>query len=179
MDHLESLRRRVRSAAITAPPRPWKRLAVHPVGGLSEVGFADDSDLLLVVSTQGRSVIDCRSGELIARDRTESNDDWHDERRLRAKGIGLLENHTIRLTGLHGGGLLNCGKDGWSIEALPLAWPDVNLLLVEPWQSIYDDATRFTKLAMEREVRAFGFSDTGISLVLATSSDVTIFAWTA
>src|SRR5262245_39761512 len=53
MDHLEPLRRRIRSAPISDPPRLWKRLAVHAVGGLTEVGYADDSDLLLIVSSQG------------------------------------------------------------------------------------------------------------------------------
>lgn len=164
MDHLEPLRRRIRTAPIADPPRPWKRIAVHGVGGLTEVGFADDSDYLLVVSCEGRGVIDCRSGERLARDRAEPDDSWHDERRLRGQGIGPLEGHIIRLAGLHGGGLLNRGRDGWAVEALSLDWPDVSLLLVEPWRSIYEDSARFTKLAVEREVRAFGFSETGASL---------------
>ena len=145
------------------------------MGGLTEVGFADDSDLLLIVSSQGRGVVDCRTGERVARDRAEPDDSWCDERRLIAKGIGPLEGETIRLAGLHGGGLLNCGREGWSVEGLAIDWPDVSLLLVEPWKSIYQDSTRFTKLAVDREVRAFGFSETGASLVLATSSDVTVY----
>ena len=177
MDHLEPLRRRIRSAGIAASPPPWTRLAIHAVGGLTEVGFADDSDFLLVVSSQGRGVIDCKTGERVARDPAEPDDSWYDERRLRAQGIGPLENHIVRLAGLHGGGLLTCGQGGWSVESLPLDWPDVSLLLVEPWRSIFDEKTGFTKLAVEREVRAFGFSDTGASLVLATSSDVFVFAF--
>jgi hypothetical protein len=92
-----------------------------------------------------------------------------------AQGIGPLEGQTIRLAGLHGGGLLRCGQQGWTVEELPLDWPDVSLLLVEPWQSIYVDSAHFTKLAVEREVRAFGFSETGRSLVLATGSDVAVY----
>ncbi len=175
MDHLEPLRRRIRVAPIADPPRPWKRLAVHAVGGLTEVGFADDSDLLLIVSSQGRGVVDCRTGERVARVRAEPDDSWYEERRLLAKGIGPLEGKKVRLTGLHGGGLPICGREGWSVEALAIDWPDVSLLLVEPWQSIYDHSAKFTKLAVEREVRAFGFSETGASLVLATSSDVAVY----
>jgi hypothetical protein len=174
-NHLEPLRRRIRTAPISDPPVPWKQLAVHAVGGLTEVGFGDDSDFLLIVSSQGRGVVDCRTGERVARDRTEPDDFWYDERRLLAKGIGPLEGKTIRLAGLHGGGLLNGGQQGWSVEALALDWPEISLLLVEPWQSIYQDSTRFTKLAVEREVRAFGFSTTGASLVMATSRDVTVY----
>jgi hypothetical protein len=90
-------------------------------------------------------------------------------------GIGPLEGKRIRLAGLHGGGLLNCGREGWWVEALAIDWPDVNLLLVEPWQSIFRESARFAKLAVAREVRAFGFSETGASLVLATSSDLTVY----
>jgi hypothetical protein len=175
MDHLETLRRRIRTVPVSDPPRPWKRMADHAVGGLTEVGFAEDSDCLLIVSSQGRGVIDCRTGERVARDRGEPDDSWYDERRSIAKGIGPLKGKTIRLAGLHGGGLLNSGREGWHVEALAIDWPDVSLLLVEPWQSIYTDSARFTKLGVEREVRAFGFSETGSSLVLATSSDVTVY----
>ncbi|MCA9238510.1 MAG: hypothetical protein KDA44_23725 [Planctomycetales bacterium] len=177
MDHLEPVRNRIRAATVAPPLPPWTQLAVHAVGGLTEVGFADDSDLLLVVSSQGRGVIDCLTGELVARDRTEPNDGWHDERRLRAFGIGPLEGRLIRLAGLHGGGLLNCGRDGWWVDAITLDWPDVNLLLGGPWGWIYDGTTPFVKLAVEREVRAFGFSDTGETFVIATSSDIAVFAW--
>src|SRR5579863_298772 len=107
MDHLEPIRSRIRSAPISPPLPPWKLIGGRAVGGLTEVGFADDSDLLLVVSSQGRGVLDCRSGEYVARDRTEPNDSWYDERRLRAFGIGPLEGQLIRLAGLHGGGLPN------------------------------------------------------------------------
>jgi len=177
MDHLEPLRKRIRAAPVTGPPPPWVRLANHAVGGLTEVGFAEDTDLLLVVSSQGRGVIDCLTGQRVARNRAEPDDSWYDERRLRATGIGPLEGRSIRLAGLHGGGLPNGGRDGWSVVAIPLEWPDEHLLLVEPWRWIYDASTRFTKLAVEREVRAFGFSDTGNSLVIAISSDVQVYGW--
>lgn len=177
MDHLEPVRLRIRSAPISPPPLPWRVLGGNAVGGLTEIGFADDSDLLLIVSSQGRGVINCRTGELIARDRSEPDDDWYDECRLRAFGIGPLDGQLIRLTGLHGGGLPNTGRDGWWVEAIALDWPDVNLILGRPWGSIYDGKTPFAKLAVEREIRAFGFSDTGESIVIATSSDVTVIGW--
>ena len=177
MDHLEPVRRRIRAALVAEPPRPWLRLATHLIGGLTEIGFAEDTDLLLVVSSQGRGVIDCLTGERVARDRREPDDSWYDERRLRAAGIGPLERQTIRLAGLHGGGLPNGGRDGWSVEAVTLEWPHHHLLLVEPWRWIYDESARFTKLAVESEVRAFGFSDTGSSLIIAANSEVQVYGW--
>jgi hypothetical protein len=177
MAHLEPIRKRIRATPISSPIPPWELVAVHAVGGLTEVGFSDDTDLLLVVSTQGRGVIDCKTGERVVRDKTEPDDSWYDERRLRAFGIGPLEGQLIRLSGLHGGGLPNGGRDGWWLESITLDWPDVNLLLGGPWGWIYDEKTPFVKLAVESAVRAFGFSDTGQTFIIATSSDVSIFRW--
>ncbi|HEX2475542.1 MAG TPA: hypothetical protein VHK01_12395 [Lacipirellulaceae bacterium] len=177
MDHLDPIRRRIGEAAIASPPQPWVCLASHAVGGLTEIGFADDTDLLLVVSSQGRGVFDCLTGERVARDRDECDDDCYDERRLRARGIGPLNAQSIRLAGLHGGGLPNGGRDGWSIAGITLEWPVQHVLLIEQWKWIYDDSARITKLAEDSEIRAFGFSDTGNSFVIATSSDLAIYCW--
>jgi hypothetical protein len=91
MDHLEPVRKWIRAAPISPPLPPWIGLATHAIGGLTGVGFANNSDLLLVVSSQGRGVFDCRTGQRIARDRTEPEVSWCDEYRLRAIGIGPLE----------------------------------------------------------------------------------------
>ena len=178
MDHLEPLRKRVLGSPLAEEAISWKRKSVVSVGGLTEIGFADDSDLLLVVSSTGRSVIDCLTGERVARDRAEPDDEWYDERRLRATGIGPLAEKTIRLCGLHGGGLPNSGNGNYWIEAIPIHWPEWHVVLGGPSGWIYDGKTPITKLAIERELRAFGFSDTGNSLVIATSSDVTVYNWT-
>ncbi|MHB0936711.1 MAG: hypothetical protein ACYDCO_09910 [Armatimonadota bacterium] len=169
------MRQRIRQAPISPPPY-WKKIASQAIGGLTEVGFAEDSDLLLVVSSQGRGVFDCATGERIARDRESPDDDgWYDEHRLQALGIGPLEGKIIRLAGLHGGGLRTGTHEGWHACAAALEWPVVSLLLVEPWKSIFDESAPFTKLAEVLEFRAFGFSYTGNSLIFATSSDITIF----
>jgi hypothetical protein len=49
-------------------PSPWRKVTYLAVGGLTEVGFAAGS-LLLVVSHQGRGVVDLASGNVLARDR--------------------------------------------------------------------------------------------------------------
>lgn len=50
---------------------PWRKVTCLAVGGLTEVGFAAGS-LLLVVSHQGRGVVDLASGNVLARDRQET-----------------------------------------------------------------------------------------------------------
>ena len=60
----------------------WRKVTYLAVGGLTEVGFADGS-LLLVISHQGRGVVDLASGELLARDRQETGA-WFDADRRAA-----------------------------------------------------------------------------------------------
>ena len=175
LDHLESVKLRIRSAAVSSPNPPWTVVARYAVGGLTEVGFSDDSEYLLAVSSRGRGVYECRTGEQVARDYSEPNETWYDERNLRADAIDPIAGEPVRLAGLIGGGLPNIGPGGWWADAITLDWPDTSLLLGGPGGWIYDDNTPFVKVGIEREVRAFGFSWSGESLVLATSSDLAIF----
>jgi hypothetical protein len=151
-------------------------VAVFAIGGLTEVGYAPDSDFLLVISSQGRGVFDCLKGEKIARDDDDSPTIIN-QRKLVALGIDPLEGQWIRVGGLHGGGLPNSTDDGWRIVSLPLPWPHHYIFLTSIWKSIYDDAENAVKVATDEvcELRAYGFSETGRSFVIATSCDITIF----
>lgn len=159
-----------------APPAPWRHVATLPVGGLTEVGFADSSDMLLVLSDDGRGVVDCRTGQLLAR----HDDDAFDAGNLTAKGIGPIGGAKVRMGGLRGGGLPICTADGWGLQRRPLAWPDDELILSPPGQTMLwtprGEPMQLTRLAgFVTEVRAFGFSPTGETLVIATASDLAIF----
>lgn len=171
----KAVRKRVRKLPVSRPPAPWRKATCAAVGGLWEVGFAPESDLLLVVSAQGRAVFDCSTGERVARDRAEPADSWYSEFSLSAIGIDPLHDVRINLAGLHGGGLTQFTRDGWWVDTLTLEWPEHHLLLGGPGSWLFDQSSTFYKLAVELEVRAFGFSETGRSLVLATSSDVGIW----
>lgn len=155
-EHLIPVVRRIRGSRISEPPTPWRRIGAFGVGGLTEVGFGTESDLLLVISPQGRGVFDCESGEKVARNRDEG--DWQDTFALEADGIGPLAHRRIRTSGLSGGGLPLCTRDGWTVENFVLDWPDHTLLLVEPGSWAYGDAfgkpANCTKLAVESELRA-------------------------
>src|SRR5262245_35136746 len=134
-DHLVPLVRRVRAAAMQKPPTPWQLRAAHAIGGLTDVGFGRASDLLLVVSSQGRGVFDCITGMRVARDSgmPEADEaDWQDAFELEAQGIGPLAGQTVRTSGLAGGGLAFMTRDGWAAERLTLDWPNESLLLVPP-----------------------------------------------
>lgn len=133
MDHLEPVREKVRAAPVLKPPSPWGIKTVAAVGGLTEVGFDDSSDHLLVFSSQGRDVFDCKTGDRVARDRSvETVESWYGPDMLIGIGIGPLVGKHVRLAGLNGGGLPCLTNDGWATEKLAIDWPDEYLLLLEP-----------------------------------------------
>ncbi|MGH8486737.1 MAG: hypothetical protein ACRESP_20235, partial [Pseudomonas sp.] len=175
--HLDPLRQTICRQPVTPPPKPWKLTGHFTVAGLMEVGFDRNSELLLIASSSGRSVLDCQTGEKVARDRTDT---LGSDRFLDAHGIGPLQGRVIRMAGINGGGLPLATADGWMVEDIILAWPEQHLLLVEPGSWLhgerYGRPALFHKLGVELEVRAFGFSYSGLSLVIATAGEVVVFA---
>jgi uncharacterized protein (TIGR02996 family) len=161
------------------PPLPWKETGHSAVGGLTEVGFDDQSELLLVVSHNGRGVFDCTSGKRVARDPRNDVEGWYDEFELVALGIGPLEGKSINLTGLNGGALPTTTTDGWVLSKNTRG-PWERVCLWSPRLVNNEGRTRRTcaTLFEEYEIRAYGFTYTGTSFVLATSSDVYLFSRT-
>jgi hypothetical protein len=159
-------------------PEPWKQVSVVAIGGLTSIGFVESTDVALAASSAGRGVFDCRTGALLAR--ADDQEFAFDIGNLLLAGIGPISGQRVRMSGIYGGGLACRTTDGWSIERHPLAWPDDELILAPPGQSMFwlprGQLMRLTKLAgFVSEVRAFGFSPTGRSLVLATAADISIF----
>jgi hypothetical protein len=174
-NHLKAMYDRVESAPITPEPSPWRRFD-FAVGGLTDIGFAEDTDFLIVLSGQGRAVFDCTTGERVERDYDPEfpQDYWN----LTTQGFGVLEGQVIHTAGLAGGGLSRGTSDGWMIHRFTFHWPEEVLLLTPPGHWIYGNVhsmgSDFYRLGAELEVRAFGFSPTGRSLVIATGSDLAI-----
>lgn len=168
----DAIRRSVAKLAVSAAPAPWVLVTEMTVGSLLEVGFDRDLPLLLVTSSSGRSVIDGHSGEKIARDYREG---FESGVHLETPGIGPLAGKTLRMSGISGGGLLLGTSDGWWVESLTLCWPEQHLLLFEPGSSLYGRSSTFYKLAIESEMRAFGFSPCGTVLVLANNNELTLY----
>lgn len=158
-------------------PDPWREVGVIHVGGLWHIGFPDHSDLMLIISVSGRGVVDCATGTKIARDDQEY---FPALGSLEAEGIGALENQPIRIAGIQGGALSRFASDGWSVDLHPLSWPNEVLFLSPPGQEMIwtpegVEAQLWKLPPLASSMVAFGFSPTGKSLVVATSSDVQIF----
>jgi hypothetical protein len=150
-------------------PAPW-RSHVYAVGGLFGVGYATASDLLLVLSSQGRGVFDCSTGKKLNRDYEEAHD-FFDPIRLVAVGFGPLAGQSIRIAGLFGGGLPLTTRDGWHLQAQARVWPTHSVFLTAPSSQvpvcIAEDGAC--------ELRAYGFSETCGSFIIATSCELAMF----
>jgi len=167
----EFLREQMHAEPVAQSPPPWRMIVAAPVNGLFEIGFGEGehADLLLVVSSNGRDLFDCRSGEVVARDHETEHSEWYDPIRLRAAGIGPLHGQTIRLAGLHGGGLPRMTDDRWMLSMLYFHWPEAAALLQGP------DSISI-RIANLEDPRACGFSETGKTLVLAEPHGLQVFS---
>src|SRR5688572_12420560 len=115
--HVVRLIERIRRLPVAPPPAPWRCAAMYSVGSLTAVGYEEGGDRLLVVSSRGKGLFDCTTGQRVAREREplpEPAGDGHEAAcPLRCRGIGPLADRTLRLAGLHGGGLPTTTADGW------------------------------------------------------------------
>lgn len=184
-DYQRRLRARFLRAPVVAPPAPWRPAHEHvaAVGGLQGVGFATDPgtgrDLVLVTSTDGHGLFDTVSGEKLARDRDPEPDEPCPDGDLTCAGLGPVAGVRVRVAGLYGGGLHTGTDDGWMVETVSPDWPNDRVLLSrdrgpilgeqgQDWWHVFH--SRWS------ELRAAGFSPSGATLVVATSSDITL--WT-
>ncbi|MGW3310311.1 hypothetical protein ACWDG9_27375 [Streptomyces sp. NPDC001073] len=152
-EYQRQLRDRCLAAPVMPTPAPWRPVLGNgtAVGGLLGNGFATHPDtghdLVMVVSTDGHGLFDAVSGE--------------------------------RIAGLFGGGLHTGASGGWTVDVVSPEWPHDRVVLStghgihkgqagEAWWHIFD--------ADYSELRAAGFSPSGRTLAVATSSDLT--PWT-
>ncbi|MGW0941840.1 hypothetical protein ACWD4O_04705 [Streptomyces sp. NPDC002623] len=181
-----ALRTRLLAAPVVPAPEPWRRVAFVPVGGLLGIGFASHPDhgrdLVMVVSHDGHGLFDAVTGEKIARDRDPDPEDGTPDAvaDLSCPGLGPISGSRVRIAGLFGGGLHTTTADGWTLEVVTPAWPNDRVLLSgdgglphrgphgERWWHIFH--------SHYSELRAVGFSPSGQTIAVATSSDISL--WT-
>ncbi len=175
----EENRKRLRKILVKAKnqscPDNWE-FEQFTVGGLTEVGFSKKNEnLLLVISSNGRGLIDCSKFKKIERD---YNDDFEiDYSDLTCLGIGGLKDENIRIAGLHGGGLPIGNSDGDSLEIMALDWPKVDIVFQPNWASIYleRDSEKCFRIYSPDTLKVYGFSQTGNYFVIGTSNNLLIF----
>ncbi|MEU9281192.1 hypothetical protein AB0D87_49815 [Streptomyces sp. NPDC048342] len=182
----QAMRERILAAPVVPAPEPWLRIAYTSVGGLLGIGFASrpdtGEDLVMVVSHDGHGLIDAVTGERIAWDR---DPDTEDDNRgadpaLWCAGLGPVAGSRVRIAGLYGGGLHTASGDGWKLEVVAPAWPNERVLLSRdgglPHSGPHGERWWHIFHSHYSELRAAGFSPSGQTLAVATSSDLSL--WT-
>jgi hypothetical protein len=186
-EYQQRLRARYLAAPVMVAPEPWHPVldSRTPIGGLHGIGFGihpdTGQDLVMVTSPDGHGLFDTVTGEKIARDRdpdpaTSTPDAAPD---LSCPGLGPLAGARVQIAGLFGGGLHSTSGDGWTVDVVTAEWPNERVILSsdggshngEPggtwWHILHSTYST---------LRAAGFSPTGRTLAVATSSDLTL--WT-
>ncbi|MGW3144377.1 MULTISPECIES: hypothetical protein [Streptomyces] len=185
-----ALRDRLLAAPVVPAPEPWQPVFECeygvPVGGLLGIGFAShpDSghDLVMVVSRDGHGLFDAVTGEKIARDRDPDPEDStpDDTADLSCPGLGPVAGSRVHIAGLFGGGLHTTTADSWTLEVVTPAWPNDRVLLSRdgglPHSGPHGERWWHIFHSHYSELRAVGFSPSGQTLAVATSSDVSL--WT-
>jgi hypothetical protein len=171
--YVQTFLRRFRDMTVSPPPAPWRTIGPFAVGGMRSIGFAEGTEMLLVTSSSGRGLFNCRTGERLARDERECGS-WEDEVALMEEGIGPLSGKFVRMAGLHGGGMPVFTVDGWGVRVVAPDWPSAGVILCPPGKSVWapkeSERLGCVKICEVEEARAVGFSDSGISLAVADSS---------
>jgi hypothetical protein len=67
----------------------WTHKNTFAIGGLENVGYAPNQDLLIVLFSQGQGIFDCNKGEKIARQHHDSNW-WHNSIKRQIQLLGLM-----------------------------------------------------------------------------------------
>jgi len=78
-------------------------------------------------------------------------------------GIGPLAGTAVRVTSIWGGGLIRVSEDGWSIDIVPVDWPEQRVILQPPGCDVMTEhlaANCVLVVVPETEVRATGFDPT-------------------
>ncbi|MYS16620.1 hypothetical protein [Streptomyces sp. SID4982] len=183
-EHQRALRERYPAAPVMPAPSPWRPVGGGPtlVGGLLGMGFAvhpeTGRDLVMVVSAGGHGLFDAVTGERIARDHdpdpgTDTPDMSAD---LTCPGLGPVAGTPVRIAGLFGGGLHSGSGAGWTVSVVSPDRPGDRVILSASgnintgppggtWWHVFHST--------HSEFRAAGFSPTGHTLAVATSSDLT------
>jgi hypothetical protein len=158
----------------------WTHKNTFAIGGLENVGF-DNHDYLTVLSSQGIGIFDCLRGEKIFRD--AGHEWWNDfnEANSTITGYGILSGCVIQTGGMYGEDCLNkTTADGWQLELTTPspAPPPFEKYMVQKIYLTHKESGHRELIGQDSpcELRAYGFSDTGNTLIIALSCDLII--WT-
>jgi len=139
------------------------------VGGLCQVGYVPNRDIILVGSADKATLTDTLTGERLDE---EVPIPLEPSRQLIAPGFGVAAGEMVPMAGIWGGGLRRMTADGFYLTLNVSGKPVLEVTLQYPNDrreiSVCTDSAS--------EIYAYGFSDTGDSFVIASACDLRIFA---
>lgn len=139
------------------------------VGGLMYVGFSDiHTEKLICISSQGQSVINCKTMQKTFCDENYDEDDLI----AYAEELG---DEIIRIAGDMGGGLRIGSKEGNSLQKIAPYWPKEQIIFCPNYQSLYSEPDKCLNVFEDYGIKAYGFSKCGKYFVIATSSDLVVY----
>jgi len=156
-------------------PPGWEKLQTVAISSFLGFGFSKEkTNFALIVSSSGRSVIDCNKSEKVSRNYTEY--EGIDELGMSCLGIGALEGETILLAGESGGGLPLTTKNEECLSLLSPNWPQYDLIYHMGSDDPLIENHQASCLMIKRDfIEAVGFSWCGKYLAVATSSDFEVW----
>lgn len=139
------------------------------IGGLMYIGFSEiHTDKLVCISSQGQSIITCKTLEKTYCDENFNENDL-------IAYVDELGTEQIRIVGDGGGGLRHYSNDGNVLERIAPFWPKEQIIFMPYFHSWHSAPDECYIVFDNYEIKAYGFSKCGEYFVIATSSDLTIF----
>ncbi|MFP7486257.1 hypothetical protein SFC65_19025 [Priestia filamentosa] len=156
-------------------PVGWTYKGSFNVGGFEYFGFDESSDLLLVVSSDGRGIIDLAKAEKVARDHTE--DFYLDESLLICKGFDILKDKSIKLAGKYGGsGLPIRSKFGDSLRRVSPLFPCEDIIYQPAFEDCFVEGYNKNCVRIYRGfLYCFGFSYSGNYFAIADDNGISFW----
>jgi len=157
--------------------KEWIYIGFQPVGGLREIGFIENSDFLMVLGGGGRTVFDCLTSKKYARDRYDYYHDKWDSNTGIIEGFDEFENLKILCGGFEYKDILKkTSFDNWETKIrLEKRYDYRNQLKDAEVLYLRNSITEKEKAVQVFHygiTRAFGFSPTNISFVVAESHGI-------
>lgn len=156
-------------------PDGWDRVAGIAISGFIGFGFSKKiNNLALVVSTSGRALVSCDTGEKVARDYEEFG--GLDDSGIFCEGIVGLSDERILIAGLNGGGLPNSTCIGESLRLYSPNWPQHDLYFCGPSGDPLFEKFQDSCIKLRTDfIEAFGFSWCGDYFAVASNCDFDIW----
>ncbi|MGN7402907.1 hypothetical protein ACTHO0_23920 [Cytobacillus praedii] len=175
-EEFEKHRKKITNLLETIPsvksPAGWTYKGSINVGGLEYFGFDESSDLCMVVSSNGRGLIDLSIAEKIARDYSE---DFHlDETLLLCEGFDILKDKTIKLASKYGGSLLPISsKSGDRLRRVSPLYPCEDIIYQPAFEDCFVEGYNENCVRIYRGfLYCYGFSYSDNYFVIADDSGI-------